>query len=860
MVRRLILSLTLLFSWNVAYSEDAPASKNVQAVRTTEAITIDGILSEHIWQRPGYTDLTQREPDQGNPGTEHSEIWLAYDNEAIYLAAKMSDHSPDSVVARLVRRDFVYGDPSDGMVFYLDPFNDHRNGFLFYVSAAGTKADGVVENDGAFELSWDAVWDGVAKLTPDGYVIEMRIPFSQLRFKDLPAQVWGFNFERYIGRKNETDLTVYTPRNETGYVSRFPHIEGIEGIGQPARTEVLPYVVGKAEYIGADPGNPFNSGQRYLPGAGLDLKVGLGSALTLDATINPDFGQVEVDPAVVNLSDVEVTYQEKRPFFLEGVSIFRFGRGGATNSWGFNWSPPSLFYSRRIGRAPQATSRIYSASPDFADISSGTRIIGAGKVSGRIFDDWKIGAIQAVTRQEYAEIEVNGQRSTLEIEPLTSYSVLRLQRDFNNGDQGLGLISTYTNRFFRDDALKNLLNSNALVTAADGWAFLDGQRTYVVTGWAGVSNVQGNTARMIALQRSSAHYFQRPDATYLGVDSAATSLTGYSGRLMFSKERGQLTLNAAVGLNSPKFESNDLGYMAYSNVINAYVVTGYRWLEPTEYYRQLGFDAATFATYDFGGNKTNHGYYFQSNLTLPFYYYIGVAASYNPESYSARRTRGGPLMLTPSSTNFNVDFYSDNREWWVLGAGGGSGTGKDGGSINMYASLELKVTPTLTLAIGPQYYKGTSNAFYAYSYGDASATETFGRRYVFAILTNTELSANLRANWILSPDLSFQIYLQPYIATGAYTDFKSLAKPKTYDFVVETPAYNPDFRYASLRGNAVLRWEYMPGSTLFLVWTQSRENIESIGDFEFNHSVNQLFNHTRPDNILMLKFSYWLGM
>jgi len=386
-MRHLITLLILLFLAQQIFSGNENTElKKINAVRTDEDILIDGILNENTWSRPGYNVLIQQEPFQGEKPTQQSEVWIAYDDNAIYFAAKYYDKEPDSIMARLVRRDFIWGDPSDGCVLYLDPYNDDRSGYFFYVSAAGTLADGLIENDvkQPNDLTWDAVWEGVPTIDKDGWTIEMKIPYSQLRFKDDENQVWGINIERFISRAAETDMLAYTPRNENGFTSRFPDLIGIKGIKPSTRFEALPYITGKAEYIGNNPDDPFNPGHKYLPGIGMDIKAGLGSSLTLDGTINPDFGQVELDPAVVNLTDVETSFQEKRPFFTEGINIFRFGRGGTNSNISFAWPTLNIFYSRRIGRSPQGRLSNY----DYADIPNGTHILGAGKISGQIMNDW----------------------------------------------------------------------------------------------------------------------------------------------------------------------------------------------------------------------------------------------------------------------------------------------------------------------------------------------------------------------------------------------------------------------------------------------------------------------------------------
>ena len=863
MARQWSFAFICFFALQVSVSENKPAEgQSISAERTHESITIDGILSEAVWQRPGFGGLIQQDPDQYALPSQRSEVWFNYDDEAFYFAAKYYDTRPDSIMARLVRRDFICGDPSDGCVLYIDPYHDHRNGYFFYVSAAGTLADGIIENDvkQPNDLSWDAVWEGVAHIDTDGWSVEMKIPYSQLRFKEGTSQVWGVNAERYISRRNETDMIAFTPRNESGFTSRFPNLVGIEGITPSARFEALPYITGRAERIGYDQHDPFHRMERYLPGAGLDLKAGLGSSLTFNGTINPDFCQVEVDPANLNLTDVETLYEEKRPFFTEGVGIFRFGQGGTNNDVSFNWNYPNIFYTRRIGRTPQRP--VYGNDPEnkyYMDIPSSTRILGAGKISGGIGSDWKVGTVHVLTNRERAEIDDNGLRSNVEIEPMTYYGVFRAQRDFNAGGQGLGVLSTYTRRMYDDNVLRDYTNSDALLVAADGWTFLDNDRTYVLTGWAAGSRVMGSQARMIDLQRSSGHYFQRPDASHLGVDSSAISLAGYAGRFTINKNRGRWTFNTAVGFINPKFEVNDLGSSAYSDYLNMHFYTAYRWNTPTQYYQNAGVQAATFASYDFGGNKTAQGFWFGSYLTLPIYYGGNVNVTYNPESYNARLTRGGPLTLNPISRQVSINFYTDNRVWWVLNLGGYIRNGDAAITRSLYTYVELKATTTLTLSVGPTFTEEINRAQYYKVVADPAASETFGQRYLFARLDRYTLATDIRADWIISPRLSFQVYVQPYITSGKYTDYKSLARPQSFEFTPYHYSGNRDFDYISFQGNAVLRWEYLPGSTIYLVWTQSRADDQYVGDFELGRSMDRMFQ-VKPDNILMLKLSYWLGM
>ncbi|HEX2865705.1 MAG TPA: DUF5916 domain-containing protein [Ignavibacteriales bacterium] len=859
----------------------------INAVRINEKITIDAILNESVWQIPGCTQLIQEEPAQGAAPTQKSEVWLAYDEEAIYFAAKYYDKHPDSILARLVRRDFIWGDPSDGCVLYLDSYGDKRNGYFFYVSAAGAVADGLIENDvkQPNDLTWDAVWEGASRIDSEGWFIEMRIPFSQLRFKEGSPQMWGVNVERFISRNVETDMLAYTPHNESGFTSRFPELIGIDGIAPSERLEILPYVKARAEFTGKDPSDPFNHGEKYLPGTGLDIRAGLGHSLTLNGTLNPDFGQVEVDPAVVNLTDVESSFEEKRPFFTEGVTIFTFGMGGINSNSNLNWTSPNIFYSRRIGRQPQGELPDY----DYADIPEGTHILGAAKITGKIFDGWRIGAIHAMTKREFAAIDLDNSQRDIEIEPLTYYGVIRAQKDYNNRKQGLGMFATFTNRFFKDNSLRNSINKNAFTYAMDGWTFLDEEGTYVLNAWGAISNVSGSTARMTELQRSSGHYFQRPDAGYLRVDSAAYSMTGYAGRLVLNKNRGAWFLNSALGFISPKFEINDLGFNSFSDLVNVHLITGYKWSEPAIFYRNAAIFAASFMNFDFGGSRTANGYYFEGDILFVNLYGASMSFVYSPESQNARRTRGGPLTLNPVSRSFDAVVYTDMRPWWVVTVNAAAKTGEDASSFSLSTILEIKAATTLTLQLGPGYSKDNLQAQWVTSYSDQTALKTYGRRYVFARLDQTIYSMNFRADWIISPKLSLQMYVQPLIASGKYNGFKALEAPKSYRYIrygemgstldmkpsgekggvlfvldadgkgpaVSGEIENPDFNYLSLRGSAVLRWEYLPGSTLYLVWTQSRLNEEPTEGFNFRNSINTLFSEN-PDNIFMLKLSYWL--
>ena len=882
MKNSLLFSILIFISTSIFAADfgitDTGKSIIVTAVHTNELIKLDGILDEQIWQHAiPAGNFIQKDPDEGKPATVKTLVYIVYDNSALYIGARMYDPSPDSIVQNLARRDVTVN--ADLFKVYLDPYFDKRSGFYFGVNASGTLYDGTLYNDTWNDNSWDGVWECKAHIDNKGWTVEMRIPFSQLRFKLKEINIWGIDFERDIARKHETDFLIYIPKNSNGFVSRFAELTGIKHINPPRDFEILPYVTTKAEYSPYVPGNPFNSGSAYTPNVGADLKFGIGTNLTLNATINPDFGQVEIDPAVINLSDVETYFNEKRPFFIEGSNIFEFGRGGVTNYWNFNWWNPSFFYSRRIGRAPQGS----IPSADFVDEPSGTHILGAAKLTGRIDGDWNVGTIQVLTSREYASYQLDGQKNSIEVEPLTYYGIFRAQKEINSGHQGIGIISTYTNRYFNESGMRDQLNHDALMSGLDGWTYLDNSGTWVTNGWLSQSYITGNKADLINLQTSSHHYFQRPDSKYVSVDSNATSLSGYAGRIVLSKQKGNWGVNSAFGVISPGYEINDLGFLPVSNLINMHFATYYNWTEPTSWFRSAMVGGAVFRNYDFEGDITWEGFFHNGNIQFLNYYSMNWDWAYNSQTVNIRATRGGPDMIIPPGYQVDLNLSSDSRKNFVVYSGGGSYWSHYSNQWHIYSELDFNPSSSISVSIAPELDIAYDNAQWVDSYSDPYAVETFGKRYVFATFNQTTLYAGIRLNWTFTPELSLQLYAQPLISAGDYRNFKELARPRTYSFnqygqgasTFNDQTYevdpdgsgpakpftidNPDFNFVSLRGNAVLRWEYMPGSVLYLVWTQIRSDQETIGEFQFNNSFNRMWT-IHPDNIFILKFTYWLNM
>jgi hypothetical protein len=767
---------------------------------------------------------------------------------------------------------------SDWFLFGLDPYYDRRSGFYFGVNPAGGIMDGTLFNDEGKDSTWDGIWESAARIDAKGWTVEIRIPFAQLRFKRRDSYTWGVNFQRQINRKNETDFLAWTPKEESGFVSRFADLTGIREIDPGRRIEVSPYASARAGFEPAVPGNPFRPGREFGGNAGFDFKAGLQSNLTLDLSVNPDFGQVEVDPAVINISDQETYYQEKRPFFIEGSSIFNFGRGGPNVYKSFGWSDPGFFYSRRIGRTPQGS---YYGS-GFIDKPDFTTILAAAKVTGKIGKGFNVGVVSALTSREDAAIDVAGARSEALIEPFTHYGIVRGLKEFEDGRSGLGFIGTSVLRDLRGGPLESVLTRNAFALGVDGWTFFDKDKVWSLSGWAGGTLVQGSPEALSRLQRSSLHYFQRPDADWVLVDEQATSLAGWAGRLFLNKQKGNFVFNTAFGAMSPEFESNDLGYHSRGDVINGHVQAGYQSFHPGRTFRRWLATATYYRNYDFGGNRVGEYWYLDGEGQFLNYWTGTLHLDYEPPKYSHYLTRGGSMAYYPPGATISGGLSTDNRKAMIFKLSANYRHHTSGGyGWSIGGGLTWKPSPNFSLSVGPSYTFRYSQGQWVTSFVDPLMTATNGVRYVMSDIVQKTLPVEIRLNWTFTPRLSLQAYLQPYLGTGDYRAYKEFAKARTFDFNffgdgASTLSYadgiytvdpdgpgpaaafafrDPDFNLKSLRGTVVLRWEYRPGSMLYFVWTQLRADGGNPGDFEFWRDMGDMLRAPGA-NVFLVKFSY----
>lgn len=884
---RSALILSFLLVPSIAIGQNTPRTDSVsrrvaQAVRRNGSITIDGKLDEAAWSAAQPTsNFTQSYPTPGAAPVDPTEVRVLYDDQALYVGIRMRDSHPDSIAAQLARRD-ASGIYSDWVHLIIDSYRDRRTAFRFSVNPKGVKKDVYTSDDGAEDTNWDAVWDVATLVDSGGWNAEYRIPLSQVRFGGAAKgaeRIWGFQVMRDIARRQGRDSwSPWDRRQGAGFVSRFGDLRGLVDIPQPSRLEVLPYVSAKATRAPGDANDPFFHKTDLKPNIGGDLKYGLPGGLTLSATINPDFGQVEVDPSVVNLSAFETFFPEKRPFFLEGSDVFTFGQVRTFNDYGSQ----RYFYSRRIGRSPQLFPNVDGLV--FADVPTETTIAAAAKVSGKI-RGWTLGIIDGVTPEEKADIQLdNGDRSSTPVEPFTNYFAGRAKRDFRNGQSVVGGMVTSTVRNVDDDVFNPFLRKNATFGGID-WEHKFANRGWVTSGYVGGSHVSGSKEAIASTQLNSSHYYQRPDADYLQFNPERTSLDGHIGEVALQKN-GTLHGSLAYKEVSPGLELNDMGFQGRGDYRALSILNGYQQDKAGKHFRDYLVYWYANQTWNFGGTSIYRSINGGLQATLSNFWFTGFNWGYNPRFYDDRFTRGGPEAQVPSGYYAGLDLSSDGRKQVVLGGGFNYSADESGGvGPRAYFNLTWRPTTSVRISFNPNWSGGTSTGQFVRSVSDPLATSTFGRRYVFANIHQTTLAMDTRVEWTFTPTLSLQMYAQPFVATGRYDDFKEFETPRTYDFASygrdrgtitknpsgsytvdpdgdgAAPAFqfgDPNFNVRNLRGNAVVRWEYRPGSALFFVWQQERSGFAPIGDFRASRDIGDIFN-TVPTNVFLIKATYWLG-
>jgi hypothetical protein len=843
---------------------------------------IDGRLDEAVWAEADVAaHFTQFAPAPGAAASEPTEARVLYDDDAIYVGLTCFDSVPDSIVGPLARRDFT--GYSDWVHVMIDSYHDRRTAFRFAVNPRGVQKDVLHYNDTNEDISWDAVWDAATHMDTRGWTAEMRIPLSQLRFSARADgdQSWGINFLRQVVRRNERAFWAPVPPAGGAMVSVFGDLRGLSGLRAPRHLEIAPYSLARVTSAPGDPRNPFYERRDPFAAAGADIKYGLTSNLTLTATFNPDFGQVEADPSVVNLTAFETFFPEKRPFFVEGATFFRLDANFPYFVRGGSFGNDQLFYSRRIGRTPQG------APPDTAlyfDMPDATTILGAAKLSGKTAAGWTIGAMEALTGTEHVHyVDAGGNRLAADVEPLTNYGVLRLIKDYRAGQSAVGAILTTAHRAL-DDARLDFLRSAAYAGGLDARHRFGGARYELTASLLG-SRIEGSPRAIARVQQASSHYFQRPDASHLTYDPTRTSLDGTDANVRLAKVAGAWQGWLVGHARTPGFELNDLGYMRNADWLLEGAYLGYTHFTPGKFARNWNINFNEWAGWTFGGERrttglnTNGGTELHNNWTANF------SLDHELPALSVDALRGGPAIFQAPASNLWIGATSDARHpvnvslsqslWYEYETSSQEITLEPTVNIRPSEEIQLALTP------GVDWNKN------AVQYVTRTVADG-GVHYVFGTLRQTTAWLTARANYTFTPKLSLQLYAQPFLSAGRYAEFKEVEDPRAHafdrryhaytdeeiTFVSESGAYsidrdgdgepdfayeNPDFNVKEFRSNLILRWEYRPGSTLYAVWSQGRSDYLPEGRLRLGRDVRRLFSVDATD-VLLVKVSYWIDM
>jgi hypothetical protein len=841
--------------------------QSIQAIRATEAPRLDGRLTEAAWQgAPSVTNLTQREPNEGAPAIENTEVRFAYDDDALYVGARMFSRNPAAIRALITRRDREGS--SEQIVVSLDTYRDRRTAYSFSVTPAGVRMDyyHATDSEGDRDFDWNPVWEAATSIDSLGWSAELRIPFNQLRFSPGEMQEWGVNVVRRVPDRNEQSYWALVRRTEPGWSSRMGVLTGISAIRPPRRVEIVPYVAADSRIAAVtDAANPFQETYASALRAGGDLKLGLGPNLTLDVTLNPDFGQVEGDPAVVNLSAYEIFFDERRPFFLEGADLLN-QRG--------------LFYSRRIGATPPG-----SANADYVERLSNSTILGAAKLTGRLPSGLAVAALAALTDREVArtfDAAGNPQFGEAVLAPRTGYAVASARQEFGRDASTFGGIVTVVQRDVDPGTpLADLLPRTAYSGLLEGrlrWA----GGGYDVNSWLGYTNVRGDSAAILRQQRSSRRYFQRPDADHVEVDPARRMLGGTTFGLGHSKLAGRhWTWDVDLLHQSPGFEPNDMG--SYGAVDTWTFNTRLRWREtvPSRWHRRYEVSAGTNYDWNFDGMRRRNDNQVTFSTTMPNFWRLNSDLTYSQRALSDRLTRGGPMMGTPSGMRWGIELQnrSGARNGWGVDVNG-SRDENGGWEQNVEMSFSLRPGDRWEMSFDPLWSRGTDTRQFVTTAGGGRA-ETFGTRYIFAHVDLSEISGQFRLNYTFTPDLTFETYVEPFAASGRFHSFGELMAPRrrellvygtngttivrkadgTYTVTEGSTTFdigNEDFNERSFRSNAVLRWEWRLGSTLYLVWQQNRRAELPFAPARPGHLFGAL--QSRGENVLAIKVSYWTAL
>lgn len=890
-----------LFPFTIVAQDSTSVTKKrryiTKSLKEGDVLKIDGVLDDLGWETVEWDgDFIESQPDENTPPSQKTKFKIVYDQKFLYVAYKCFDDEPDKIEKRLSRRDGFAG---DRITLILDTYHDKRTAFSFTITASGVKGDEFVSQNGDnWDSSWNPIWYAASAIDSEGWTAEIKIPLSQLKFGKVREQIWGMQISRLFFRNDERSVWQRIPRDASGFVSEFGELHGLINIEAQKQLEIQPFAVTQLDTYPEEEGNPFRDGNDFKLNGGLDAKIGVTNDLTLDLTVNPDFGQVEADPAAIALDGFQVFFEEQRPFFVENKNIFDYQFAN-----GFD----NLFYSRRIGRSPQGAvgenpiNNSNSANDEYIDLPNNTTILGAAKFSGKTKDGWSVGVLESITSREIAKIEdKEGHKREAVAEPLTNYAVGRVQKDFNERNSFVGGIFTATNRDLGDilnidyenvntnetselagvrENNLNILHQSAYTGGLDfrhSWK----DRKYFIEGNMVASHVEGSKEAIKYTQESLTHLFQRADADHVDVDANRTSLTGTGGKLVGGKSGGG-NWRYAGGFfwRSPELELNDIGFLRQADDIRQFAEIKYLFLRPTKFYRRATIEVNQSSAFDFEGNYNRIQYALEGDINYANNWWTEVEMIHKPRIFTNTILRGGPRYRF-SQENIAVLFFgSDKRKKFNFAMGHvNSFTQQNNFSFRRYV-LRLNYQPfnAFSMSLNPEFEENPNKTQYVTEQNFNNTT-----RYITAEIDQQTLSASIRLNYSINPNLTIQYYGQPFISRGRYTNFNyvndaiasdlrdrvtlydqnqiSFADDKysvdedkngTVDYTFD----NPDFSFVQFRSNLVLRWEYIPGSEIFLVWSQGITGDGNPSNHLFRSLDNQILGQ-QPENTFLIKATY----
>jgi hypothetical protein len=865
-----ILLFSLIFVLHTS-AQEAQLNKVPKRIYTTKKLVkvpvIDGKISEDAWDVvPWSSDFVEKEPNEGTAPTFQTKFKVMYDAKHLYIALRALDDHPELIQQRLSRRDGFAG---DRISVVIDSYHDKRTAFVFTTTAAGVKGEEIATGNGEnFDESYNPIWYTKANVDDKGWTAEMKIPLSQLRFGNAKEQIWGFNVNRNLFRKNERSLWQRIPNAQAGIISEAGELHGLVDLKLQKQLEIQPFTVLQYDTYPKEGNNPYRDGSDFKVNAGLDAKIGITNDLTLDLTINPDFGQVEADPGTIALDGFQIFFKEQRPFFVENKNIFDFEFANGRDN---------LFYSRRIGRNPHINPNL--APGEYADVPKNSTILGAAKFSGKTKNGWSIGVLESLTSNEFAEIrDTNGGTRDEIVEPLTNYLVTRAQKDFNERNSYIGGIFTATNRNL-DGNFSEL--HKAAYTGGIDFRHTWRNRDFFVDGNSIISHVKGSAKAIEKTQRSIARLFQRVDADHVNVAARRTSLTGTGGKINMGKQGGgNWRYNGGLVWRSPELELNDVGFLRQTDEVIQSVEIKYLWQVPTKIYRDIRLNLEQFSSFDFQGNQNNVEYKLGARINWINNWTTNMGVGHNPISYENAYLRGGPRWRFAGKDYMYVYLNSDSTKklsftvGYVLRK-----TEEDVNNLSKYVfRMNYQPFDAFSMSLNTELVKSIDKTQYV-------ATTDFGaeKRYILGKINNQNLSTTLRLNYSLNPNFSVQFYGQPFISRGRYSDFNFVENATASSFNERVSLYNqdqisfdidgngteaffvdedlnntvdysftkPDFSFVQLQTNLVVRWEYIPGSELFFVWARGSNGSQDVNDSLTDSVRNQVFDVPANDTFLI---------